>query len=149
MTTSFDKLAHEVVTARKNWGAPDSMKLKESISTKTLDGKTITIDSVVVMNKKKYDSKTKQIVTTKDGKTIYQPLVYVAFDKDKFFVTKSAILVEQLERFTGKKLVAYEEKDFVISEMEGLTVKIGKEKVKYKDGDYYDQLIFTDSEPNA
>lgn len=146
MTTSFNKLAHEVATARKNWGAPEDMKLRDSVSTKTLAGNVITIDSVVVMNKKKYDKKTKDIVKTKDGKIMYQPVVYVAYGGDKFFVSKSAILVEQLERFSGKKLTAYEEKDFVVDAIAGLTVKIGAEKVKYKDGNEYDQLIFVDAE---
>lgn len=146
MATSFSKLAHDVVIERKNWGAPESMKLRESVSTRGLTGNTITIDSVVVMNKKKYDKETKEVVKTKDGNDMYQPIVYVAFDKDKFFVSKSAILVEQLEKFTGKKLTAYEQKDFVIDDIEGLTVKIGAEKVKYRDGKEYDQLIFVDAE---
>lgn len=146
MTTSFDKLAHDVVTARKNWGAPESMKLKESVSTKTLPGVKITIDEVIVMNKKKYDKETKKVVLTKDGKEMYQPVVYVAFDGDKFFVSKSAILVEQLEKFSGKKLTAYELKDFKVDEIKGMTVKISAEKTKYRDGKEYDQLIFADAE---
>lgn len=146
MTTSFNQLAHDVVTARKNWGAPESMKLKESVSTKTLPGVTITIDEVIVMNKKKYDKTTKKVVLTKDGKEMYQPVVYVAFDGTKFFVSKSALLVEQLEKFSGKKLTAYELKDFKVDEIKGITVKISAEKTKYRNGEEYDQLIFADAE---
>lgn len=150
MATSFNNLAHEVVTARKNWGAPKSMQLKESISTRELAGKKIVIDEIVVMNKKKIDKETKTVVKTKDGKEMFQPVVYVAFDKDNFFATKSAILVEQLERLTNKKLAVYEEKDFVVTDIEtdlkGKEVKIGAEKVKYRDGKEYDQLILLDAE---
>ena len=146
MAKSFDNLAKEVVTARKNWGAPESMKLKDSVSTREWSGKTITIDEVIVRNRKKYDKETKQIVKTKDGKDMYQPIVYVAFDGDKFFASKSAILVEQMERFTDRKLTAYEEKDFEVADLKGVTVKLGNEKVKYRDGKEYDQLIFVDSE---
>ena len=148
MSTNFDNLAHEVVTARKNWGAPESMKLKESVSTKDIAGKTVVIDEVVVVNKKKYDKETKTIVKTKDGKDIYQPIVYVAFDGDKFFATKSAILVEQLERFAKQKLTAYEEKDFLVADLKGITVKISSEKVKYRDGKEYDQIILADASTN-
>lgn len=146
MATNFDKIAHEVVTARKNWGAPESMKLKESVSTRKLTGETITIDEIVVVNKKKYDKTTKQVVLTRDGKEMYQPVAYVAFGGDKFFVSKSAIFIEQLERFADKKLTAYEYKEFTVDGIKGLTVKIGAEKVKYRDGEEYDQLIFTDAE---
>lgn len=148
MSTNFDNLAHEVVTARKNWGAPESMKLKESVSTKDIAGKTVVIDEVVVVNKKKYDKETKTIVKTKDGKDIYQPIVYVAFDGDKFFATKSAILVEQLERFAKQKLTTYEEKDFLVADLKGITVKISSEKVKYRDGKEYDQIILADASTN-
>ena len=146
MATNFSDLAHDVITARKNWGAPESMKLKESVSTKDISGKTIVIDEVIVMNKKKYDKEKKDYVKTKDGKDIYQPVTYVAFDGDKFFATKSALLVEQLERFTGKKLTAYEDKDFIIDNIKGMSVKIGGENTKYRDGKEYEQVIFLDSE---
>lgn len=146
MDNHWNVLAHEVTTARKNWGAPESMKLKDSVSTRDITGKTITIDEVVVMNKKKFDKETKTIVKTKDGNEMFQPIVYVAFGGDKFFATKSAILVEQLERFAKSKLTAYEEKDFVVPNVKGMTVKIGAEKVKYRDGKEYDQLIFVDDE---
>ena len=146
MATNFNELAHNVVTARKNWGAPEDFKLRECVPKKEYEGKTITIDSVVVMNKLKRDKETKEIVKTKDGKDMYEPIVYVAYGGDKFLVSKSAILVEQLERFSGKKLVAYEKKDFVVGELEGVTVKLTNEKVKYRDGKEYDQLIFADAE---
>ncbi len=150
MATNFSNLAHEVVTARKNWGAPKSMQLKTSISTREIAGKNITIDEVVVVNKKKVDKESKTPIMTKDGKQIYQPVVYVAFDKDYFFASKSAILVEQFERYTGNKLAVYEEKDFNVTTMKpdlvGAVLKVGTEKVKYRDGKEYDQLILLDTE---
>ena len=122
---------------------------KSNVDIRSKSGKSIdqiTIDEVIVRNRKKYDKETKQIVKTKDGKDMYQPIVYVAFDGDKFFASKSAILVEQMERFTDRKLTAYEEKDFEVADLKGVTVKLGNEKVKYRDGKEYDQLIFVDSE---
>lgn len=140
--TNFGDIAKDVMTARKNFGAPESMKLKESIDSKDMVGKTITIDEVIVINRVKYDKETKEVIKAKDGSDIYQAIAYIAFDGDKFFASKSAILIEQLETFSGTKLTAKEKKDFTVSKIAGESVTISTEKVKYRDGKMYDQIIF-------
>ena len=146
MSISFSKLGHDVMTERSNYGAPDSMKLKESIPSKDMEGRVITIDEVIVMNKKKYDKKKKEYVKNKNGEQVYQGIAYVAFDGDKFFACKSAILITQLEKFAGKKLIAYDEVDFDVPNIKGTKVKIVTEKIKYKDENMYDNIIFADAE---
>lgn len=146
MTTSMSQLAHDVMTARKNFGAPESMKLREPVKTTDMYGKTIIIDEIVVMNKVKKDDQG-NVIMTKDGqKEIYQPFVYVAFDGDKYFSTKSSILIEQLEALSGIDLVYYEKKEVIVPEVKGLKALISTEKVKYRDGKLYDQCIFKDAE---
>lgn len=140
----FSAIAKDVMTARKNFGAPDSMKLKDSIESKDMVGKTITIDEIIVINRVKVDKETKEIIKTKKGEDVYQAVAYVAFDGDKFFATKSAILIEQLASFCGYELVFNEKKDIVVDGVKGMTVTVSEDKVKYRDGKMYPNIIFTD-----
>ena len=144
--TSFNQLAKDVLTMRKNYGAPESMKLREPIKTQDMINKSITIDEIIIMNKVKKDDDG-NIIMTKDGqKEIYQPFVYVAFDGDKYFSTKSQLLIDQLVALSGQELVFYEKKDVSVNKVKGLKAKIITEKVKYRDGKYYDQVLFDDAE---
>lgn len=140
----FSAIAKDVMTARKNFGAPDSMKLKDAIDSKEMVGKTITIDEIVVINRVKVDNDTKEVIKTKKGDDVYQAIAYVAFDGDKFFATKSAILIEQLSSFCGYQLTFNEKKDIAVDGVKGMTVTIAEDKVKYRDGKMYNNIIFND-----
>lgn len=144
MSIGFNNLARKVVTGNKNWGAPESMKYKECVPTNDMSGRTITIDECIVVNKKKYDPSSKTTLKNSRGEDIYQPVVYVAFDGEFFFATKSSLLIGQLRMLTGKELVEYRDSSYEIPEVAGSRVSIGADKVKYRNGSYYDQLIFTD-----
>lgn len=144
--TSFNQLATDVMNMRKNFGAPESMKLLIRVPIDEVVNKTITIDEIIVSNKvKKNDDGT--VVMTKDGqKEIYQPFVYVAFDDGKYFSTKSQLLIDQLVTLTGQELVVYEKKEVPVNKVKGLKVKVSTEKVKYRDGKMYDQYLFLDAD---
>ena len=140
------EVAKNVMRARMNYGAPESMKLRESTKVSDVTGKTITIDEIVVSNKVKKD-KDGNVVKTKDGeKEIYQPYIYVAYDGDFYFSTASQILLEQLEALSGQELRAYEKLEVKVKKVDGLKVLVSSEKVKYRDGKLYDQAIFKDAE---
>lgn len=140
------EVAKNVMRARMNYGAPESMKLRESTKVSDVTGKTITIDEIVVSNKVKKD-KDGNVVKTKDGeKEIYQPYIYVAYDGDFYFSTASQILLEQLEALSGQELRAYEKLEVKVKKVDGLKVLVSSEKVKYRDGKFYDQAIFNDAE---
>jgi hypothetical protein len=144
--TSFSLAARDVMTMRKNFGAPESMKLLEPVKTQDMTGKTITIDEIIVSNKVKKDENG-NVIMTKDGqKEIYQPFVYVAFDNGFYFSTKSQLLIDQLKTITGQELVFYEKKEVPVNIKKGTKAKISTEKVKYRDGKMYDQVVFTDAE---
>lgn len=144
--TSFNQLAKDVLTARKNFGAPESMKLREPVKTNDMTNKVITIDEIIVSNKVKKDDDG-NIIMTKDGqREIYQPFVYVAFDGDKYFSTKSQLLIDQLVALSKQELVFYEKKEVPVKGVSGLKVTISTEKVRYRDGKMYDQVIFKDAE---
>ena len=144
--TSFNQLATDVMNMRKNFGAPESMKLLKRIPVEELVGKTITIDEIIVSNKVKKDDNG-NVIMTKDGqKEIYQPFVYVAFDDGSYFSTKSQLLVDQLETLTGQELAVFEKKEIPVNKVKGTKVKVSTEKVKYRDGKMYDQYLFLDAE---
>lgn len=144
--TSFNQLAKDVLTARKNFGAPESMKLREPVKTNDMTNKVITIDEIIVSNKVKKDDDG-NVIMTKDGqREIYQPFVYVAFDGDKYFSTKSQLLIDQLVALSKQELVFYEKKEVPVKSVSGLKVTISTEKVRYRDGKMYDQVIFKDAE---
>ena len=148
--TMFNQAVKEVKLIRLNYGAPKEFELRERVKTRDMNGKTITIDNLIVSNQiKKTKNEKGEYVTvmTKDGsKPIYQPLVYVGFDDTKYFVTKSQMLIRQLERLSNKTLVYYEEKDVKVDAVIGCKVLISGESVKYADGDYYEQIVFNDAE---
>lgn len=144
--TSFNQLATDVMNMRKNFGAPESMKLLKRIPVEELVGKTITIDEIIVSNKVKKDDNG-NVIMTKDGqKEIYQPFVYVAFDDGSYFSTKSQLLVDQLETLTGQELAVFEKKEIPVNKVKGTKVKVSTEKVKYRDGKMYDQYLFLDAD---
>jgi hypothetical protein len=131
---------------RKNFGAPESMKLREPVKVTELNGQVITIDEVVISNKVKKD-KDGKVVMTKDGqKEIYQPFVYVAFDNDKYFSTASQLMLEQFEAISKTQLRAYEKTEIPVKGVKGMVVKVSSEKVKYRDGKMYDQAVLVDAE---
>ena len=146
----FNQAKNEVKLIRRNYGAPKEFELMERVKTRDMNGKTITIDNLIVSNqikKQKNDKGEYETVMTKDGsKPIYQPLVYVAFEDGKYFVTKSQMLIKQLERLTNKTLVYYEPKDVKVDDVIGCTVVISGESVKYADGKDYEQIVFNDAE---
>lgn len=144
--TSMSETLNTVLTMRKNFGAPESFKIKEPVKVTDLTNQVITIDEVIVSNKVKKD-KDGNVIKTKDGqKEIYQPFVYVAFDGDKYFSTASQLMLEQFEAIAGKQLRAYEKSEVPVKGVKGLTVKVSTEKVKYRDGKMYDQAVLVDAE---
>lgn len=144
--TSFNQLATDVLNMRKNFGAPESMKLLIRIPIDEVVNKTITIDEIVVSNKVKKDDNGNTVMTKDGQKEIYQPFVYVAFDDGKYFSTKSQLLIDQLVTLTGQELVVYEKKEVPVNKVKGLKVKVSTEKVKYRDGKMYDQYLFLDAD---
>ena len=147
---SFNQLGKEVKLMRANYGAPESFMLKERVKTSDMSGKKITLDNIVVSNQVKMDKnregKYVPVKTADGSKDIYQALAYVGFDGDKYFVTKSQLLIRQLERLTGETLVFYEPKETEIQQVKGTTIIVSSEKVKYADGKDYEQIIFDDAE---
>lgn len=144
--TSMSATLSTVLTMRKNYGAPESMKLREPVKVTDLTGQTITIDEVIVSNKVKKD-KDGNVVMTKDGqKEIYQPYVYVAFDNDKYFSTASQLMLEQFETIAKTQLRAFEKSEIPVKGVKGLVAKVSSEKVKYRDGKMYDQPVLVDAE---
>lgn len=144
----FDEIAKNVMTKRKNFGAPESMMLKEMTEVKNMVGKTITIDSIIVRNKLKKDKDTGEVLKSKTGNDIYQSVVYVAYDKEYFFATKSPLIIEQLKEIVGKDIQVKEVKDIIIDNLNGEKAKIGTDKVplgKGKDKKDYDYPIFVDA----
>ena len=146
--TSFNQIGEVVKLARMNYGAPDSMKERTPVKTTDMINKTIVIDEIVVMNKLKRDENGQPVKSKKDPtKDIYQPVVYIAFDGDKYFATKSGFLIDQLKEITSEQLVYfYEKQNITIPDVNGVKVKITQEKVKYRDGKLYDQIKFVDAE---
>lgn len=141
----FDEIAKNVMTKRKNFGAPEDMMLKEMVESKTMNGKTITIDSIIVRNKVKKDKDTGEVIKSKAGNDIYQTVVYVAFDGDKFFATKSPLVIEELNEITSTKVNVMEKKDIVVDALNGKKVKVTTDKVRYADKKEYDNIIFVDA----
>lgn len=140
----FNQSAKNVMLARKNYGSPKTMLHRINVSSQELVGKTITIEDIVISIKPKRDNETKEPILNKDGKQIYQPYAYVAYDGDKYFVSKSGILIEQIESISDTQLRGiYEQKEISIDTLNGETVSIGTEKVPYRGtGKDYDQIIF-------
>ena len=147
---SFNQLGKEVKLMRANYGAPESFMLKEKVKTSDMSKQKIVLDTIIVVNqvKQEKNKEGKYVnVKSKDGTMdIYQTLAYVGFDGDKYFVTKSQLLIRQLERLTGQKLVHYEPKEIEIQQIKGTTVIVGSESVRYGDGQNYNQIIFEDAE---
>ena len=142
---TFSDIAKNVIRARENFSAPEAFKLRERADTSTMAGKKITIDEIYVVSKVKYDSETKEPILKKDGTPVFQQYVYVGFDKDKFFQTKSMILLEQLEMLYGQTLKVNEVKEIKVNIPENTPVVVGTEKVRYADKKLYDQIIFKDN----
>lgn len=143
----FSETANNVIKARLNFSAPESMKLKDSVKPTEMQGKTIKIDEIIVSIKPKKDKQTKEVVLTKKGEVVYQPTVFVAFDGNKYFATNSRVLVEQLETISNQKINGiYETKEINVGNVNNLTCKISSTQVKYRDGNYYQQMIFVDSD---
>ena len=144
--TSMSETLSTVLTMRKNFGAPESMKLREPVKVTELTGQVITIDEVIVSNKVKKD-KDGNVVMTKDGqKEIYQPFVYVAYNDNFYFSTASQLMLEQFEAIAKTQLRAYEKSEIPVKGVKGMTVKVSSEKVKYRDGKMYDQAVLVDAE---
>lgn len=142
--SGFSEIAKNVMTARKNYGAPEAFKLKESVESKNMTGKTITIDGCIVVSKIKYNPETKEPIMSKTGEPIYQSVAYIAFDGDKFFATKSTPLIEQLESFSGIKLIVKEKAEIEVPKIAGLKATVSTVKVRYADGKDYDLPILND-----
>lgn len=144
----FDEIAKDVMTKRKNFGAPEIMCLKELNEMKNLIGQTITIDSIVARNKIKYNTKTNEPLMTKKGEPIYQCVIYIAYNGDKFTATKSPLIIEELKMLCDDTFIFNEKKDVEITVLNGTKVKIGTDIVtlgKGKDAKDYDYPIFVDA----
>ena len=76
---------------------------------------------------------------------MYTNYVYVAFDKEYYFSTKSQILLEQIEDIVGKKLKMDSKGEVKVKDLAGETVKISSKKVRYSDGKDYDNVIFANA----
>lgn len=150
MSIDFDKAITEVKTIRLNYGAPDEFKLKTRSKVSDLYNHEITIDKIIVVNhvktQKNKETGEYEDVKTKDGsRFIYQATAFVAYDSNKYFASNSQMMIRQIERLTNTELVFYEEKTIEVPNIKDVKVKIVSEKVKYKDGDSYDQPIFANA----
>jgi hypothetical protein len=134
------------MTMRKNFGAPESMKLKEPVKVADLMNQNITIDEVIVSNKVKKDENGNPIMTKDGQKEIYQPYVYVAFDEKFYFSTASQLMLEQFEALSKTELRKYEKSEVPVKGVQGMKAKVSSEKVKYRDGKMYDQAVLVDPE---
>lgn len=144
----FTSSKNSVIKTRQNFGCPDSMREYQNVPATDYKRKTITIKECVVVNKPKKDRDTKDYIRNKNGDIIYQPITYISFNEDgedKFFATSSKVLVEQLAKIEDKQLVYYEDKTIVCDTVAGQKCKIGSMKVKYRDGQEYDNLILEDA----
>ena len=141
----FNATADKVMKMRANLGAPDSMKTLERVSVNDLKDKVITIDEVCIVSTITKKKDTKEVVKTKDGKDVYTNYVYVAFDKEYYFSTKSQILLEQIEDIVGKKLKMDSKGEVKVKDLAGETVRISAKKVRYSDGKDYDNVIFANA----
>ena len=147
MTTDMSQILGQVLNARNNYGAPDSFKNKVRVKSEDMDGMVITIDEVIIMTKAKKDKDTGEYVKSKDGtKIIHQPYAYVAFNGDKYFSTKSALMIEQFQAISDIEIPRYERAEIPVKGVKGITAKVGSEKVKYADDKMYSQpvLVSTD-----
>lgn len=141
----FNGTADKVMRMRANFGAPESMKELERVSVTDLKDKVITIDEVVISASITKNKDTKEVVKTKNGDDVYTNYVYVAFDGEYYFSTKSQILLEQIESICGKELKMKEKGEIVISDLNGQKAKISTKKVRYSDGKDYDNVIFANA----
>lgn len=141
----FNSTADKVIRMRANFGSPESMKTLERVSVNDLKDKVITIDSVYIVSSVTKDKDTREVIKTKNGDDVYTNYVYVAYDGKFFFSTKSAILLEQIEDITGKKLKMFEKGEVAVPEFKGIKAKISSRKVRYSDGKEYDNVIFANA----
>ena len=142
----FSETKKNVIRARENFAAPEAYKLLQRADTREMTGKVITLDSIIVTSKVKYDTETREPILKKNGEPVFQQIVFVAFDNGKYFSTKSMLLLEELEMEFGIKLKFNEVKEVTIDKVKGAKVKVATEKVRYADKKLYDQIIFEESE---
>lgn len=146
MATNMSQILGQVLNARNNYGAPDSFKNKVRVKVEDIGDEVITIDEVIILTKLKKDDDG-NIVKSKDGtKDIYQPFAYVSFNVDKYFSTKSAIMIEQFVTISGVEIPRYEKAEIPVKGVKGITAKIGSEKVKYANKQFYPQPVLVDAE---
>lgn len=141
----FNATADKVMRMRANFGAPDSMKELERVSVTDLKDKVITIDQVVIVSTLTKDKDTKEVIKTKNGEDVYTNYVYIAYDGRFYFSTKSQILLEQIERISGKELKMREKGEIAVNDLDGQKAKISSKKVRYSDGKEYDNVILANA----
>lgn len=141
----FNATADKVMRMRANFGAPDSMKELERVSVTDLKDKVITIDQVVIVSTLTKDKDTKEVIKTKNGEDVYTNYVYIAYDGKFYFSTKSQILLEQIERISGKDLKMKEKGEIAVYDLDGQEAKISSKKVRYSDGKEYDNVILANA----
>lgn len=141
----FNATADKVMRMRANFGAPETMKDLQRVSVTDLKDKVITIDQVVVVSSLTKDKDTKEVIKTKNGEDVYTNYVYIAYNGDFYFSTKSQILLEQLEEISGKILKMKEKGEIAINDLDGVKAKISAKKVRYSDGKEYDNVILANA----
>lgn len=141
----FNATADKVMRMRANFGAPDSMKELERVSVTDLKDKVITIDQVVIVSTLTKDKDTKEVIKTKNGEDVYTNYVYIAYDGRFYFSTKSQILLEQIERISGKELKMREKGEIAVNDLDGQKAKISSKKVRYSDGKEYENIILANA----
>lgn len=147
MATDMSQILGQVLNARNNYGAPDSFKNKVRVKSEDIDGKVITIDEVIILTKAKKDKDTGEFIKSKDGtKIIHQPYAYIAFDGDKYFSTKSALMIEQFQAISNIEIPRYERAEIPVKGVKGITAKVGSEKAQYADKKMYPQPVLVDAE---
>lgn len=145
MEASFDKLANNVLNARKNWGAPAYFRTLESVAVTDLN-EPFVIDKAVIFFKRKYDKATDGYVTTKDGRQVFQPVVFVAMEDGRFFATKSSLMYDQLAMLANIDVMPDQEKVVEVPDVSGMKARIDWKPVKYHNGREYDQPVLADAE---
>lgn len=147
MATDMSQILGQVLNVRNNYGAPDSFKNKVRVKSKDMEDRVITIDEVIIMTKAKKDKNTGEYIKSKDGThIIHQPYAYVAFDGDKYFSTKSSLMIEQFQAISNIEIPRYEKAEIPVKGVKGITAKVGSEEVKYADNNTYSQPVLISAE---
>lgn len=151
----FTKAKETSQRIEDNKNAPDGFKELSKVEIKDIRD-IITIDRIIVriVNVYKKDDKGDKVkdengkyVIAKDfkGNDLHNGVVFVAYDKDKYFVTSSKPMFNQI-RVIDDTITTKELGDYPVNGVSGYKVKIVTTPITLKDGKTYDYPVFIDVE---